>query len=232
MLRTRGRQVIVAMASVAAMAWLGAGPASAQPIDGSPAATSSQKATPAAQEIRLGDPREKVIEVLGPPRGQFGSAHRETLVYERGEICLSDGIVSEVELRPAGMKRIADERPNPQQLPPAPIRPEQDQGQPPAPEKIALRILYAGHPGSDRERDFADFLGKYFMQVETGDLATFSDRSADRFDVAILDYDSDGKDAFKFPRPKLSQNYARATMTVGVAGAMICSQLRLKTGYE
>jgi len=44
--------------------------------------------------------------------------------------------------------------------------------------------------------------------------------------------DGGGKDAFSFPRPKLPQNYARATVTVGVAGAMICSQLRLKTGYE
>ena len=151
---------------------------------------------------------------------------------------LSDGIVSKVELRPAGlpemkpaaMKRIEDERANPQQLPPAAVRPEQ--GPPAPPAKIAMRILYAGHPGSDREKDFVEFLGKYFTQVETGDLATFSDKSADGFDAAILDYDSDGRDAFKFPRPKLSLNYARATVTVGVAGAMICSQLRLKTGYE
>jgi len=195
-------------------------------------------ATNTAQEIKPGDPREKVIELLGPPQGQVGSAHRETLVYERGEIRLSDGIVSEVELRPAGspemqpagMKRIEDESANPQQLPPDAVRPEQ--GPPAPPAKIAMRILYAGHPGSDREKDFVEFLSKYFTQVETGDLATFSDRSADRFDVAILDYDGDGMDAFKFPRPKLSQNYAHATVTVGVAGGLIGSQLRLKTGYE
>ena len=232
MLRTCGRRLIVAMAGGAAMAWLGAGVASAQPIGGSPAAINSPMAAITAQEIKPGDPRAKVIELLGPPQGELGSAHRETLIYKGGEICLSDGIVTEVELRPAGMKQIEDERAVPQQLPADAVPPEQEQRQPASPAKIALRILYAGHPGSDREKDFSDFLGKYFTQVETGDLATFSDRSADGFDVAILDYDSDGKDAFKFPRPKLSQNYARATVTVGVAGALICSQLRLKTGYE
>jgi len=238
MLRTCGRGLIVAMASVTAMAWLGAGLASAQPIDGSPSATNSQMATTAAREIKPGDPREKVIELLGPPQGQFASAQRETLIYERVEIRLSDGIVSEVDLRPAGLpemkpadvKRIEDERASPQQLSPVAVRPEQG---PPAPTaKIAMRVLYAGHPDSAREKDFVEFLGKYFTQVRTGDLATFSDKSAKGFDVTILDYDGDGTAAFKFPRPKLSLNYARATVTVGVAGALICSQLRLKTGYE
>lgn len=83
-----------------------------------------------------------------------------------------------------------------------------------------------------REKDFAEFLGKYFTQVQTGDLATFGDRSADGFDVAILDYDGDGMDAFHAPRPKLSQNYTHATVTVGVIGGLLGSQLRLKTGYE
>jgi hypothetical protein len=232
MLRTCGRRLIVVTASVTAMALLGAGAASAQAIGGSPAATNSPTATTTAPEIKPGDPREKVIELLGPPQGQVGSAHRETLIYERAEICLSDGIVSEVDLRPAGMKRIEDQGANPQQLPPEPVRPEPKQGQPAPLAKIPMRILYAGHPDSDREKDFVAFLGKYFTQVETGDLATFSDKSANGFDVAILDYDGGGKDAFSFPRPKLPQNYARATVTVGVAGAMICSQLRLKTGYE
>jgi hypothetical protein len=104
--------------------------------------------------------------------------------------------------------------------------------EPAPPAKIAMRILYAGHPGSAREKDFVNFLRKHFTQVQTGDLATFNDKSADGFDVAILDYDNDGMDAFKFPRPKLSPNYAHATVTVGVAGGLICSQLRLKTGYE
>ena len=95
-----------------------------------------------------------------------------------------------------------------------------------------MRVLYAGHPDSAREKDFVEFLGKYFTQVQAGDLATFSDKSANGFDVAILDYDGDGVEALHAPRPKLSQNYAHATVTVGVAGGLIGNQLRLKTGYE
>lgn len=101
-------------------------------------------------------------------------------------------------------------------------------GQPAASEKIALRIFYAGHPGSEREKDFVEFLGKYFTQVTPGDLASFTDKSAQGSDVAILDYDGDG---FKAPRPNLTRNYSRATVTVGVVGAFIGDQLSLKTGY-
>jgi hypothetical protein len=96
-------------------------------------------------------------------------------------------------------------------------------------EKIAVKVLYAGHPGSAREKEFLTFLRKYFTEVQTGDLAKFTGSSADAFDVAILDYDGDG---FRAPRPSLSPDYARATVAVGVAGAMIGSRLRLKTGYE
>ena len=95
-------------------------------------------------------------------------------------------------------------------------------------KKIDLRILYVGHPATERQKDFTQFLNKYFKQVQTGDLKEFSEDQANGFDVVILDYDGDG---FKSPRPQLSRQYARPTVTVGVTGAFICSQMRLKTGY-
>ncbi len=95
-------------------------------------------------------------------------------------------------------------------------------------DKIDLRILYAGHPGSAREKDFVDFLTEHFKKVKTGDLRTFTGQNTAGSDVIILDYDGDG---FKAPRPELSRNYARATVTVGVIGAFICGGLRLKPGY-
>lgn len=91
-----------------------------------------------------------------------------------------------------------------------------------------LRILYAGHPGSARAKDFIQFLGKHFGAVETADLAVFTESQCDGFDVAILDYDGDG---FEAPRPRISPNFPRPLVTVGVAGALICSSSRLKTGY-
>ena len=93
---------------------------------------------------------------------------------------------------------------------------------------IDLRILYAGHPGSRREADFVKFLGIHFRDVQTGDLATFSEPAATGFDVVILDYDGDG---FEAPRPSLSNDYARATVTVSVAGGLLSSNRGLKTGY-
>ena len=95
-------------------------------------------------------------------------------------------------------------------------------------KKINLRILYAGHPDSKREKEFVQFLTGQFSKVETGDLTTFKETQAERFDVIILDYDGDG---FNAPRPQLSVEYGRPTVTVGVAGAFICSSMSLKTGY-
>jgi hypothetical protein len=95
-------------------------------------------------------------------------------------------------------------------------------------EKIDLRILYAGQPGSDREREFLGFLREHFVEVGEADLREFGESQAKGFGVVILDWD--GKD-LRAPRPKLSQSYARATVTVGVPGAMICGNLNLKSGY-
>jgi hypothetical protein len=94
--------------------------------------------------------------------------------------------------------------------------------------KIDLRILYAGLPDTDRAKDFVDFLSKHFKQVETTDYNTFTGNEAADFDVAIIDHNGV---AFRSPQPKISPQYNRATVTMGVPGAFICSRLSLKTGY-
>jgi len=95
-------------------------------------------------------------------------------------------------------------------------------------EKIGLRILYAGLPNTDRAKDFVDFLTRHFQQVETTDYNTFTGSHTADFDVAIVDHDGAYNSA---PRLRISRQYARATITVGVPGAFLCSNLSLKTGY-
>ena len=97
-----------------------------------------------------------------------------------------------------------------------------------AAEKLGLRVLYVGHPGSDREKDFTDFLTPHFELLETGALGSFEENQADNFDVVIFDYDGD---AFKAPRPNISPPYSRPTVTIGVIGALICDGQNLKQGY-
>jgi len=94
--------------------------------------------------------------------------------------------------------------------------------------KIGLRILYAGLPNTDRAKDFLDFLARHFQQVETTDYNTFTGSHTADFDVAIVDHDGAYNSA---PRLRISRQYARATVTVGVPGAFLCSNLSLKTGY-
>ena len=95
-------------------------------------------------------------------------------------------------------------------------------------QKIGLRVLYAGHPDSERERDFVEFLEKHFVKVRKGDLAKFVEEQAKDYDVVIMDYDGAG---FESPRPQIDRGYTRSTVTVGVTGAFICGNLGLKTDY-
>jgi len=120
---------------------------------------------------------------------------------------------------------------------------------PAAGEISKLRMLYVGHPGSDREKDFVQFLGQHFETVKTADLNAFAqngfkNKDVEGFDVAILDYDGDG---FKTPRPMVLPRFldagaksspsmaglwfTRPLITVGVAGGLMCDRWGLKTGY-
>ena len=94
--------------------------------------------------------------------------------------------------------------------------------------KIELGVFYAGRPGSGRQKDFAGFLGERFARVKSGDLAVFKEGVAAGFDVVIFDYDGDG---FKAPRPDIRADYAKAAVTLGVIGSLICDGQGLKTGY-
>ncbi|MCL5280440.1 MAG: hypothetical protein M1376_11095 [Planctomycetes bacterium] len=104
----------------------------------------------------------------------------------------------------------------------------QSQSAPMAGEVSKLRVLYAGHPGSDREKDFVAFLKKHFEVVQTGNLQTFKEADTQGFDVTLLDWDTK---VFKGPWPRVSQGFSRPLITLGFPGADICSQWRLKTSY-
>ncbi|MEN6334323.1 MAG: hypothetical protein ABFE01_08675 [Phycisphaerales bacterium] len=92
----------------------------------------------------------------------------------------------------------------------------------------ALRILYAGRPGSDREKDFVAFLQWNFDTVRTGDLRTFTEADAQDFDVTLLDWDKNDPD---ISAPTVSEGFSRPVITLGVPGGLIAKQWRLKTGY-
>ena len=95
-------------------------------------------------------------------------------------------------------------------------------------EKIDLCILYAGVLESERAKDFTDLLSKHFTKIETTDYKSFTGNVPVDFDVAIIDYD--GRDT-RAQIPNIPRTYTRATITVGVPGAFICSRQSLKTGY-
>lgn len=95
-------------------------------------------------------------------------------------------------------------------------------------EKFNLRILYVGHPQSEREKEYVHFLRSFFKEVSTGDLKTFKEHQTEGYNVIIMDYDGRCFDA---PYPTLNREYSRPTVTIAGVGGLIGSRLNLKTGY-
>ena len=110
-------------------------------------------------------------------------------------------------------------------------------------QPIALQVLYAGNPGSDREKDFTSFLEAYFTKVATTDYRTFKQADAKGYDVVILDwtqiYTRDDRGNIKelFPglnspvRPKLADTFDRPTILIGAAGGYATEALQLKINW-
>jgi hypothetical protein len=112
-----------------------------------------------------------------------------------------------------------------------------------ADEPIALKVLYAGNPGSDRDKDFTTFLGKSFAKVGSTDYRTFKEDDAKGYDVVILDWTSiyprdnqgklkPGSSGLNSPNaPKLSTTFDRPTILIGAAGGFATMQSQLKINW-
>jgi hypothetical protein len=113
-----------------------------------------------------------------------------------------------------------------------------------ADEPIRLNVLYAGNPGSDREKDFKAFLSEHFATVGTADYRKFKDEGARGYDAVILDWtsiyprDNDGKILAKIdrinspdPLPAISEGYDRPTILIGAAGGFATRRLGLKIDW-
>jgi hypothetical protein len=95
--------------------------------------------------------------------------------------------------------------------------------------RIKLKILVTTSPKEGRTDDFVAFLNKHFVKVGTTDYKSFDAGAAKGYDVVIIDY---GTTRPGSPVPeRLSPSYARATVTMGVAGSEVGRRLGLKTGY-
>ena len=85
----------------------------------------------------------------------------------------------------------------------------------PAEDKISLRVLYAGMPGTARQKDFVSFLSNHFTEVKSVDVMSFKEEQANKSDVVILDKDGI-QWASRGGNPlwdvKLSKSYLRATI--------------------
>jgi hypothetical protein len=110
-------------------------------------------------------------------------------------------------------------------------------------EPIALNVLYAGNPGSDREKDFTTFLGKAFAKVGTTDYRAFKEDDARGYDVVILDWTSiyprddqgklkQGSSGLNSPAPpKLSSTFDRPIILIGAAGGFATMPSQLKINW-
>ncbi len=104
-----------------------------------------------------------------------------------------------------------------------------------AESKISLRVLYAGMPGTARQKDFVSFLGKHFVEVKSVDVGSFTQEQANDSDVVILDKDGiqwANRGGNPLSDLKLPKSYSRATLALGIPGAFLYDRMRLKPGYR
>ena len=100
--------------------------------------------------------------------------------------------------------------------------------------KISLRILYVGLTNTERQKDFVSFLSANFSEVKAVNLYTFREEQTNDSDVVILDKDgiqwaSEGDKPLRDLR--VSNQYSRPTLSLGIPGAFWTDRMRLKTGY-
>jgi hypothetical protein len=111
-------------------------------------------------------------------------------------------------------------------------------------EPIDLKVLYAGNPGSDREKDFRALLAGHFAEAGTIDYRRFTEPDAKGYDVVILDWTSiyarDDRGKLKSgadmmihspTAPKLAESYGRPTILIGAAGANAVGSSQLKINW-
>ena len=100
--------------------------------------------------------------------------------------------------------------------------------------KISLRILYVGLPDTERQKDFVSFLSRNFTEVKTAGLDTFREDQTKDSDVIILDKDGiqwGSRGGNPLWDLKVSAQYSRPTLSLGIPGAFWTDRMRLKTGY-
>jgi hypothetical protein len=115
----------------------------------------------------------------------------------------------------------------------------------PGQNKIALRVLYAGNPASDRSRDFATFLEQHFETVQTGDYEKFKPEDANGFDVVVFDWtsiyprDENGKISWdenlqlaQPQPPKIDRNFSRPCVLIGAAAGTLSHQLQTAINWK
>jgi len=100
-------------------------------------------------------------------------------------------------------------------------------------DRIDLRVLVTGVPGSERLDRFRAFLEEEFTGVGTTAYTDFTAEDAEGFDVVVIDAEiTPTPTAIGLPaRPSLSRDYDRATVLVSGAGAILARPLGLKTDW-
>ena len=111
-------------------------------------------------------------------------------------------------------------------------------------EKIDLKVLYAGNPGSPRAKDFVEFLEQHFTQVTEADFGKFRENDAKAHDVVLFDWtsiyprDDQGNIDQKKPggismppAPRLSSDFDRPAVLIGAAGGQVAGPLQIKINW-
>ena len=103
-----------------------------------------------------------------------------------------------------------------------------------ATDKIDVAVLVTGRDDGARRDDFAAFLRLHFARVGTASYSDFTATDAEGYDVVVLDAEvrpQPGRIGLP-PMPQLGDDYARATVLVQGAGAIVGDRAERKIDWH
>ncbi len=96
-------------------------------------------------------------------------------------------------------------------------------------DRIALAVLYAGDPKSERTTDFRGFLEGHFSKVGVAGYLSLSPEDTKDYDVVIMDWpELPPRDAGGFKRPDLGPDYDRPTILIAGGTLAVGRHRKLK----
>ena len=88
-------------------------------------------------------------------------------------------------------------------------------------KKLSLSVLYVGNPSTPRGKAYTEFLTRHFRKVEAAERKGFDPKTAEPFDVVILDWSQQERPEKPTSPFGPKESWSKPTVLLGSAGLLL-----------